>query len=696
MRVLSALLVLLVGAARAVDLCQDAGDDALQCTVARLDGARVNSTRPSAVRALEITCSDPLYLHPVLDLEFLRGFRELESLSLLGCVLESVRAGTFRHLRSLNRLTVRTFSTEWTSSELRLDAGSFSGLEQLESLDLSDNNLHFLERGVFARLTTLKSLNLSDNNLRDVSDLQVAAISDSLLTLDVSGNRLVELPPAAVSFLPQLRQLRLRANELSLIHDGALRGLARLELLDVSDNQLVALPAMMLNETRAVSDLLLQNNSIRVLPPGLLADLPRLLAVNLSSNALSSLWVRGDAFSGLRRLIVLDLSGNRLETLSREVFADLSSLQVLDLSRNQLQSLPGGLFGALSNLHSLALAGNIIARLEPRSLEGLHVLSRLGLGDNRLTHVDVEAFANSTNLQELELQGNQLLDVPEALSQLTLLQRLDLGDNFLVDVAPHELAELHQLSYLRLAGNQLRNISVQLLAGQTALTMLDLSRNQIGSIESGAFDVSNNLQAIRLDANQLRNVNGLLAKLPQLQWLNASDNRIEFFDYALLPLELRWLDLHRNHLKEIGNFYNIESKIKLETLDLSFNQVSHINRASVPDSIKYFILASNRLATVEPGTFEAKRQLIRADLSSNQLSELDLKAITLPGGDAAAQAQEADQEAELLLAGNPFFCDCQMDWLHTINTVLPRRKYPKVSSPAVGRSLMRYCDRRWP
>ena len=33
-----------------------------------------------------------------------------------------------------------------------------------------------------------------------------------------------------------------------------------------------------------------------------------------------------------------------------------------------------------------------------------------------------------------------------------------------------------------------------------------------------------------------------------------------------------------------------------------------------------------------------------------------------------------------MLAGNPFFCDCQMDWLHTINTVLPRRKYPKVSS----------------
>ncbi|XP_043188828.1 toll-like receptor 6 isoform X2 [Amphibalanus amphitrite] len=679
MRVLCALVVLLTGAGAAAGVCRESGDDGLRCTVDRLDGARVNATRPAAVRTLELTCSDRLYLHRTLDLEFLRGFRELSSLSIVGCILESVGVGAFRRLRSLTRLTVRTLSTDWTATELRLEPGSFSGAEQLEALDLSDNNLHFLERDVFARLTELRSLNLTNNGLRDVSDLQVAGITDGLQTLDVSENRLLELPPAALSFLPQLRELRLRANELSLIHDGALRGLPQLRLLDVSDNQLVALPAMMLNETRVVSDLRLQNNSIRVLPPGLLADLPELLAVNLSLNALSSLWVRGDAFSGLRRLIVLDLAGNRLETLSREVFADLSSLQVLDLSRNQLQSLPGGLFGALSNLHSLALGGNIIARLEPRSLEGLHVLSRLGLGDNRLTHVDTAAFANSSGLQELELQGNQLLAVPEALGRLTLLRRLDLGDNFLSDVAPQSLAELRQLSYLRLAGNQLRNVSAQLLAGQAALTMLDLSRNQIASIESGAFDVASGLRAIRLDANQLRNVNGLLAKLPQLLWLNASDNHIEFFDYALLPLELRWLDLHRNHLKEIGNFYNIESKIKLETLDLSFNQVTHISRASVPDSIKYFILASNRLTTVEPGTFESKRQLIRADLSSNQLGELDLKAVTLPGGETPSPvAEDGEQEAELLLAGNPFFCDCEMDWLHTINTVLPRRKYPKV------------------
>ena len=134
--------------------------------------------------------------------------------------------------------------------------------------------------------------------------------------------------------------------------------------------------------------------------------------------------------------------------------------------------------------------------------------------------------------------------------------------------------------------------------------------------------------------------------------------------------------MHNNQVREIGNFYNLESKIQLETFDLSHNQVSLISKTFVPDSIKYFIIASNQLTTVEPGTFEDKYQLIRADLSSNQLSELDLNAVTLPVSDEAGDDDET--VAELLLAGNPFFCDCMMDWLLSVDTMTPKRKYPKV------------------
>ena len=671
------MVVLVAAVSAADDFCEQAASDALRCTLGTLDSGRVNSTRPDSVKHLEITCSERSYFHELFDLSFLRRFVSLRSLSIAHCQFSTVRPGAFRAFANLQSLSVCTHNTEWSSEQLQLERGCFDGLRSLETLDLGSNNLWSLEEDVLRDLPTLKRLNLTDNRFQALSELQPAGISDGLHVLDLSHNSLLEVPSTGVRTLPALRELYLSGNDLAVLHDGALSGLHALQVLDVSANQLVALPAMMLNETRQLRELRVQNNSIRVLPPGLLADLPQLLTVNMSSNRLSAQWIRKDTFAGLLRLIVLDLSGNLLDSLSLDVFDDLSSLQVLDLSHNQLQTLPAGLFTSLSNLHTLTLSSNSLSRLERGSLAGLHVLSRLSLDNNRLAAISHEVFANVTSIEHLSLAHNELIFFPEAVKQLTNLQQLDLSANYIADIAGETLRPLEHLSYLQLAQNKLTNISVHLLANQSSLTMLDLSQNEIGSIDSGAFDQTTNLRAVRLDANRLRNINGLFAKLPTLLWLNASDNQIEFFDYALIPAELRWLDMHKNQVREIGNFYNIESKIKLETLDLSHNQVSLISRSSVPDSIKYFIIASNQLTTVEPGTFENKYQLIRADLSSNQLSELDLNAVTLPVFDEADADADASV-AELLLAGNPFFCDCAMDWLLSVDTMTPKRKYPKV------------------
>ncbi|XP_037079541.1 toll-like receptor 6, partial [Pollicipes pollicipes] len=656
----------------AAEPCEPRGADAARCRLDTLDAGRVNVTQLGRLRRLEIECADSSHVSVDFAVALGRAFGELRELAVERCALGHLRRGVFRHLRGLRTLSLRTFNREWTSAEMRLERGCFEGLEYLETLDLGENNMWALESGVFADLASLKTLNLTGNSFQELAELQDAGISDSLQVLDVSSNGLLELSPAGLSSFGSLRELHARANHLAVIHDGALRDLKRLEVLDVSDNRLVALPAMMLNETRLLRDLRVQNNSIRVLPPSLLSDLPQLQAVNMSRNNLSSEWIRKDTFAGLFRLIVLDLSANQLDSLSVDVFHDLSSLQVLDLSRNVLTSVPDGVFSSLSNLHTLSLSDNALARLGRYSLAGLHVLSRLRLDNNRLTDIADLTFSNVTSVEHLLLQRNQLLSVPAALRRLTFLSRLDLADNFIRDVPVGALAPLRQLSFISLAGNQLSNVSVGCLTGLSSLAVLDLSRNRISGVESGAFDAAAGLRVVRIDANRLSNVNGLFAKLPALLWLNASDNQIEFFDYALIPVELRWLDLHNNRIRKIGNFYNIESKIKLETLDLSHNEVSHLAAASVPDGIKYFILASNQLTTVELGTFEAKSRLIRADFSSNQLSELDLQAVTLAG------SEDSVAPAELLLAGNPFFCDCAMDWLLTIDTMTPRHKYPQV------------------
>ena len=671
----------------AAEGCDEPAEGTLLCSVADLDSARVNVSRPAAVRHVEIQCSDRTHVHDETELALLRQFAALESLALRDCQFSELRRAALRHVAGLRELSVRTFQSEWLSDEVRLAPDCFEEMEQLETLDISGNNMWSLQPGLLRNLTLLKVLNVSGNHLQQLSVLLETGVGSSLQVLDVSDNGLTEVGAADLREFYKLRELSLRSNSLSVIHDGWLSGLSRLERLDISQNRLTALPALMLNETKSLKEFMMHGNNITVLPPGLLADLPQLLTVNMSSNRLSAQWIRKDTFAGLLRLIVLDLSGNLLDSLSQDVFDDLSSLQVLDLSHNQLQTLPAGLFTSLSNLHTLTLSGNSIRRLEQGSLAGLHVLSRLSLDNNQLTTVGDDVFANITSIEKLRLQVNELSTIPNSLRLLTHLRDLNVADNNISDDAHGVLRSLPHLGLLNLAGNKLRNVSVVFLANMSDISMLDLSRNEIDNVDSGAFDQATNLRAVRLDANRLRNINGLFAKLPTLLWLNASDNQIEFFDYALIPAELRWLDMHKNQVREIGNFYNIESKIKLETLDISHNQVSLISSSSVPDSIKYFIIASNQLTTVEPGTFENKYQLIRADLSSNQLGELARDAVALPGGAdvspvaVASSSKTADgtaAPAELLLAGNPFVCNCQMDWLLAKNATTNKR-YPKVS-----------------
>ncbi|XP_037080480.1 toll-like receptor 6 [Pollicipes pollicipes] len=672
MRAVAVMTALLACGCRAADVCEEVGADALRCSLATLDSARVNSTRPHDVKHIEIACGERSHIHEEWEMSAFKRFPGLETLSISHCKFGKINRGALQHLTSLKSFSFRSFQSQWLSAELKLEQGSFEGLERLEKLDISQNNIWALGSNILKELIFLKVLNVSGNNLQQLTELQNAGVNSNLQVLDVSNNGITVLHAPDVSFLHRMRELNLKSNKISVIHDGSLAGLDKLGVLDISRNKLVALPAMMLNETRSLKDLRLDNNGIQVLPPGLLSDLPQLLIVNMSSNRLSSQWIRKDTFANLFRLIVLDLSGNMLDTLSQDAFDDLSSLQVLDLGYNQLQTLPVGVFTSLSNLHTLTLSGNTLSRLERRALEGLHVLSRLSLDYNRLATIDEDAFANASSIQYLHFQRNGLTSIPDALRVLTSLEQLDLAENYISDDDGGVLKTLLQLRFLSLAGNKLSNVSAGFLSGQNALTMLDMSRNEIESLKSATFDTALSLRAIRLDANHLRNINGLFAKLPALRWLNVSDNQIEFFDYALIPAELRWLDMHKNRLREIGNFYNVESVIKLNTLDLSHNHVSLISRSSVPDGIKYLILANNQLTTVEPGTFEAKSQLIRADFSANQLTELSLEAVALPK-DGGRQPPAA-----ILLGGNPLLCSCATDWILSTDHLTAGNNVPEV------------------
>ncbi len=127
------------------------------------------------------------------------------------------------------------------------------------------------------------------------------------------------------------------SNQISRLADGAFSGLISLQTLSLASNRLAALPATAFAGLHHLRELRLDNNSLAGLQPGLFRSLDSLLVLNLSRNFFSAdaAAAGGAAFGGLRRLVALDLSHNRLEAVERLNLQSLASLQILNLSNNR-------------------------------------------------------------------------------------------------------------------------------------------------------------------------------------------------------------------------------------------------------------------------------------------------------------------------------------------------------------------------
>ncbi|KAJ7991408.1 hypothetical protein DPEC_G00283530 [Dallia pectoralis] len=125
-----------------------------------------------------------------------------------------------------------------------VESQTFSGLRSLRTLDLSSNQLSVIHPEAFTVPgNTLRELNLSRvlHNHSAVMDLTNSlrwSTLGQLRTLDLSGNRLIYLPPNTFSYLGSLRRLVLTNNSLVAIHNGTFSGLSSLMQLDLTLNTL--------------------------------------------------------------------------------------------------------------------------------------------------------------------------------------------------------------------------------------------------------------------------------------------------------------------------------------------------------------------------------------------------------------------------------------------------------------------------
>lgn len=682
-------------------------DISLVCNL-RTVNSEIDTTNFSVIpiehtTSLTILCNNEFKTKSRLKEKSFSHLVQLNELSLEYCKFTKLQQEFFSGLSGIRNLSIRTHNIYFPSLNLEIDGTTFNYVKNLMRLDLSTNNIWSLPDGLFCSLSQLKYLNISENRLQDINELgfrehlsnerdvnvddkrpipppTISSLLTSTLSssetgkksfqpcaidleyLNIAHNHFVLIPENGFGTLKRLRVLKINNNEISMIADKALGGLRNLQIIDLSSNKIVALPSQLFKDpSNTIQEIHLKNNSIRHLSPGLFADLGQLTTLDLSLNQLTSTFINRNTFKGLIRLVMLDLSNNQIAKLESEMFSDLYTVQILNLRNNLLENIDANTFSSMSNLHKLLLSHNKIKYLDAYSLNGLSVLSLLSLDNNVLTGIHPEAFRNCSSLDMLNLNGNELTKIPLALKDMRLLKTLDLGENLISTLDEPGFRGLNKVYGLRLIGNQIENISRATFRELPELQILNLAKNHITNIERGTFEASPTIEAIRLDGNFLTHIDGLFSNMPNLVWLNVSDNNLTQFDFSHIPTDLKWLDLHKNNLTELTNIHGLDDQLRLQTLDVSFNRLERVTAATIPNAIELLFLNDNLIHEIEPHTFLHKPNLTRVDLYANRITGLVQKALRL------TEYHLDKPLPEFYIGGNPFVCDCNIEWLKSIN-----------------------------
>ncbi|XP_028617787.1 toll-like receptor 8 [Grammomys surdaster] len=465
--------------------------------------------------------------------------------------------------------------------------------------------------------------------------------------VDLSNNAITQITKESFQKLQNLTKINLNNNARQQypnenkngmnITEGAFLSLRNLRVLLLEDNQIYTMPAGLPESLKELS--LIQNHIFQVTKNNTLGlrNLERLsLGWNCYFKCNQTFKVEDGAFKNLINLKVLSLSFNNLYYVPPKL---PSSLRKLFLSNAKIMSITQDDFKGLEQLTLLDLSGNcprcfnapfpcISCRnssihIHPLAFQSLTQLHYLNLSSTSLQTIFSTWFDKLTNLKELHLEFNYLVQEIASGAFLTKpprLQILDLSFNFeykkylqCITISPN-FSKLHSLKKLHLKGyvfRELKKEHFEHLQNLPNLTTIDLGINFIEKIDFKAFQDFPKLNVIYLSGNSIASIvdgTDYSSWRHQLRKPLSTDydefDPHENFYHSTKPLIKpqcttygKALDLSLNNIFFIGKS-QFEGFQDIACLNLSFNangQVFNGTEFSSMPHIKYLDLTNNRL-----------------------------------------------------------------------------------------------------
>ncbi|XP_023170260.2 chaoptin isoform X1 [Drosophila hydei] len=501
-------------------------------------------------------------------------------------------------------------------------------LSQLIWLGLDNNNLKSVSNESFAQMRELSYINLSFNQLKALPrGLFLPDAHSHLVEIELSYNALERLEPQTFHNLGDLQTLNLQSNRLRSIGRHAFYNLEFLRYIDLSYNRLSNISHAAFTVLPNLAALDLMHNqlcSISLKSFHYVSNATTPLRLNLSHNHISHF---DDELSSYMYIYQLDISHNHVA--KSDSFTNLANtLRFLNLAHNALGALQSHAFGDLEFLEILNLSHNNLSSLRRRSFQGLNSLQELDLSHNQLDQLQVEQFSNLRKLRILRICANRLRALPREVFMNTRLEFLDISDNQLSVWPVPAFTDIgFTLRSIQMSHNNLEYLDASMFVNSQFLYDISLARNRITILPDNTFSFLNNLTNLDLSENPLvtTNLREVFVHTPRVRKLILHHMGLYVLPTLKLPL-LSYLDVSGNYLQELSPLGGLRH---LRHVNVSHNKLMNASCAveHLPPSVRVLDLAHNPL----------RRITLHDLLSLRHLSELNLLDVKVANPQAFAK-----------------------------------------------------------
>ncbi|KAF6736446.1 Toll-like receptor 3 [Oryzias melastigma] len=570
------------------------------------------------------------------------------------------------------------------NSIVRVDERLCQSLPLLLTLNLEHNQVHLLKKEDLGQCSTLTWLNIANNRLK----LQEEPFSglQNLEHLDVSKNKLQSAKLGSQPQLPSLRSLCLGQNAFTTLKTedfSYLRSSPSLQALNLSYTSVKTVESGSFQPISGLRTLILDGSDMSSEAMSKLLSELSVTAINsLSLQRMKLVALRNQTFASLQKtnLTYLDLSENGMTTIEDGSFQWLPKLQSLILTDNSLKRLTRGTFQGLKMLRKLQLTKALVKKhtslpvIEDYAFQPLNNLKSLILNRTAFLKITEQTFTGLTSLMELDLSWSSYVQTPQrGITNKTFvslkdspLRRLNLEGNALTELQPGSFSALSNLTVLILNYNFIKQtLTGREFEGLSQIREIYLSNNvQSINLTSSSFVNVSSLRVLTLGkslkAEALNQDPSPLRPLSNLTVLDLSNNNIANIRKNVLEglTDLRELKLQHNNLARLWKMANLGGPVlflkdtqKLETLLLDYNGFDEIPVKALQGltSLSLLTLSNNLLNNLKDAVFDDLKSLRFLSLAKNLITTVRPEVFQTPMSNLSV----------LLMDKNPFDCTCE-------------------------------------